>query len=342
MKKMFALLLSLIIVFSLCACGANSSDPMKDDGSAEKNTSAYEEAGFVIAPKNGSKYVVGIVVKTVESVFYQNLANAVEDEYKDSDLFDIIVQASQTEMDTTGFVQIIEDMVTKDVDLLIVVPGDPESVRPALENAVANGIPVICSETDVPNLEGKLTYVGIDNVAAGKGISSYLFSEGVLKAGDECALITGPAGYTTTVDRAQGTRQGIEENGGVVVAEQPADWDRTKGMEVAENILTANPNIKYLCCSNGEMALGAVEAVASAGKTGDVYITGFDGILDELYAIEEGRMSGTALQDSRQYSLLAMEKYIDYLKGNELEEFYDIGSPIITPDEVPEYVNMWK
>ena len=338
---MCMLFLALAIVFSLCACGTTS-DTIETTDSGGELASNFEEAGFMIAPKNGSKYVVGIVVKTVESVFYQNLANAVEEEYKDSEFFDIIVQASKTEMDTTGFVQIIEDMVTKDVDLLIVVPGDPESVRPALEDAVSNGIPVICSETDVPNLEGKLAYVGIDNVAAGAGISSYLFNEGILKAGDECALITGPAGYTTTVDRAQGTRQGIEENGGIVVAEQPADWDRTKGMEVAENILTANPNVKYLCCSNGEMALGAVEAVASAGKTGQVYVTGFDGILDELYAIKEGRMSGTALQDSRQYSLLAMEKYIEYLKGNELDDFYDIGSPTITPDEVDEYVGMWK
>lgn len=342
MKKVFALLLTVVLAISLCACGAtpaNNEPANSPDGGSAGGPS---ENGFVIAPKNGSKYVVGIVVKTVESVFYQNLANAVQEEYKNSDLFSVIVQASKTEVDTTGFVQIIEDMVTKNVDLLIVVPGDPEAVRPALESAVASGIPVICSETDVPGLEGKLTYVGIDNVAAGAGISSYLFEQGVLKEGDECALITGPAGYTTTVDRATGTRMGIEEHGGIVVAEQPADWDRTKGMEVAENILTANPNLKYLCCSNGEMALGAAEAVASAGKEGQVYITGFDGILDELYAIKEGRMSGTALQDSRQYSLLAMEKYIEYLKGNDLEEFYDIGSPTITPDRADEYVAMWK
>lgn len=338
MKRIFAVLLTLVLLGSLCACSSDT----EEGTSLPTQTGDLDENGFVIAPKNGDKYVVGIVVKTVESVFYQNLANAVEEEYKDSDLFEVTVQASKTEMDTTGFVQIIEDMVTKDVDLLIVVPGDPEAVRPALENAVAQGIPVICSETDVPGLEGKLTYVGIDNVTAGAGISSYLFTDGILKEGDECALITGPAGYTTTVDRANGTRQGIEENGGVVVAEQPADWDRTKGMEVAENLLTANPNLKYICCSNGEMALGAAEAVASAGKRGEVYITGFDGILDELYAIKEGRMSGTALQDSRQYSLLAMEKYVEYLRGNKLEEFYDIGSPTITPDNVDEYVEIWE
>lgn len=341
MKKVIAILLTSVLVFCLVACTKQGAT--EKDGPGSKTTvmepgTEVDNNKFIIQPKNGDKYVVGIVVKTLESAFYQNMANAVKDVYGDSDTFEVIVQASKTETDTAGFIQIIEDMITKDVDCLVVVPGDPNAVAPTLENVVAAGIPVICSETDVPNLEGKLTYIGIDNVAAGKSVVQYVFDQGLLVAGDECAVITGPVGYTTATDRAKGAKDGIEANGGVLVSEQPANWDRTKGMEVAENIITANPNLKAIFASNGEMALGSAEAVASAGKTAQIFITGFDGILDEYYAIQDGRLIATALQDSRQYSLLAMEKYIDYLKGKPLDPFYDIGSPVVTKDNVAEYM----
>ena len=313
----------------------NAASPEKSE---ESTSVAPVDNGFAIQPKNGDTYKVGVVVKTLESAFYQNMANALEEEYKDSDTFELIIQASKTETDTTGFIQVIEDMITKDVDVLIVVPGDPDAVQPTLENVITAGIPVICSETDVPDLEGKLTYIGIDNVASGGAVVDFMFEQGLVESGAQCAVVTGPVGYTTADDRAKGAVEAIEANGGVIVGNQPADWDRTKGLEVAENIITANPDLKYIAASNGEMALGSAEAIASAGMAGKILVTGFDGIMDEYYAIQDGRLAATILQDSRQYGLMAMEKYISYLKGETIESVYSIDCPLVTPDNVEEFI----
>lgn len=348
MKKIGILILCLALsVVMVAGCSQvpdqTSADP-SSPGAAEKTAAAGSDgtvsAGdFAVQPKNGDKFRVGVVIKTLESPFYQNMAKALENEYADSDTYEIILQASKTETDTAGFIQIIEDMITKDVDVLIVVPGDPDAVAPTLENVVAAGIPVICVETDVPSLEGKLTYIGIDNVSGGAAVVQYMFDEGYVKEGDEMALITGPVGYTTTTDRAQGAKNAVEKNGGVLVSEQPADWDRQKGLDVAENILTANPNLKYIIASNSQMAVGAAEAVASAQKTGEIFITGFDGVMDEFTAIQDGRLIATALQPSDQYGLLAMEKLDEYLKGSTLEEVYYVDSPLITKDNVQEFID---
>ena len=76
--------------------------------------------------------------------------------------------------------------------------------------------------------------------------------------------------------RADGAKKGLTDCGLNVVAEQPADWDTAKAQGVMENILTGNPNLKAVFASNDNMALGAVEALKSAGMLDQVMVVGFD------------------------------------------------------------------
>ena len=156
-------------------------------------------------------------------------------------------------------------------------------MQPTLEKAVAAGIPVILVDTDLANFSNKSAFVGTDNKLGGQLGGEFIAK--AVKAGDEVAIIRGAAGDPVHNLREQGAKEVMEKAGLKVIAIQPADSDRAKGQTVAENLLTANPNLKGIFATNDEMALGAANAAKSAGKT--LVIVGFDATNDALKAIED-------------------------------------------------------
>lgn len=150
-------------------------------------------------------------------------------------------------------------------------------------------------------------------------------------------IIEGTAGAQTSIDRVEGATAAISEYPDIeVVAQQSASYKRATAMDVAQNLLQANPDVNAVYCCNDEMALGVVEAVDAAGKTGQILIGGADGNADALQCILDGKMYATAEANAFDQAYYSVVAAVNVLKGQEAEDKM-IDSPIIDKENVAEF-----
>lgn len=135
--------------------------------------------------------------------------------------------------------------------------------------------------------------------------------------------LEGVPGASATRERGKGFHDIADEQLNVV-AKQAADFDRTKGLTVTENLLQGNPDAKAIFAHNDEMALGAIEAIQSSGK--DIMVIGFDGNDDALKSIEAGNLTATVAQQPELIGQLAVGAAKDVLQGKEVEA--NIAAPL--------------
>jgi ribose transport system substrate-binding protein len=203
-----------------------------------------------------------------------------------------------------------------------------------LEKAVAAGIPVVLIDTDIANFTNKAAFVGTDNRLGGQLGGEYIAS--VLQAGDQVAIIRGAAGDPVHNQREGGAKEAMEQAGLTVVAVQPADSDRAKGQTVAENLLTANPDLKAIFATNDEMALGAANAAAAAGKS--LVIVGFDASPDALQAIADGVLAGSIAQFASKIGELGTLTAAQVARGQAVDAFVNTGVEVVTKDNVAQFM----
>jgi ABC-type ATPase involved in cell division len=137
--------------------------------------------------------------------------------------------------------------------------------------------------------------------------------------------------------RADGSRAGLTACGLNIVAEQTGEWDRAKGLAVMENIITGNPNIKAVFASNDNMALGAAEALKSAGMLKDVVLVGFDANPDAAESVLAGEMSATVAQNPSNMGAFGVESVLKLIKGGKLPAVIDTGTVLVTSENASEF-----
>ena len=174
--------------------------------------------------------------------------------------------------------------------MLIVNPVDSDAVTGAVQAAMDQGVKVISVDRAVNGVDIDCQ-IASDNVAGAELATQYIVD--TLGEGIEVAELQGTPGASAAIDRGEGFHNIADEKLNVV-ASQTANFDRTEGMTVMENMLQSNGNIKAVFAANDEMALGAVEAVAGAGK--DTLVVGFDATDDAIAAIKAGRMGANIAQ----------------------------------------------
>ena len=141
--------------------------------------------------------------------------------------------------------------------------------------------------------------------------------------------LEGIAGSSAARDRGQGFSEGIKGSNLNVVSKQTADFDRTKGLSVMENILQGNKDIKAVFAQNDEMALGAQKALEDAGLN-DVLVVGFDATDDAVASVKEGKMAATIAQQPDLIGSLGIETVDKIIKGETVESFIPVELQLIT------------
>jgi ribose transport system substrate-binding protein len=231
----------------------------------------------------------------------------------------------------------MEDTLSQGPDAFVVAPTQPPTAVPVLEKFKEQGIPVLLVDTDV-DWDDKTTYIGTENYIAGQKAGELLAS--MLNKGDKVALIAGALGNPATDNRIKGAKEYLEENGFEIVAEQPADSDRAKGMSVMENILQTNPDVKGVFAANDEMALGALKAVQDAGL--DIKVIGTDGTVEAVESIIAGGLAGTVAQMPYDMGYLGVENAVKAIKGEVVEKRIDSGVDIIPAENAEEKLSKLK
>jgi ribose transport system substrate-binding protein len=274
---------------------------------------------------------IGLSVSTLNNPFFVTLRDGAQSAADEAGA-ELIVSDAQN--DTAQQQDDIQNFVTQQVNVILVNPVDSDAVVPAIEAANQANIPVIALDRGASSGEIATT-IASDNVQGGNLAGEELIR---LVSSGSVAQLEGTPGADPARDRGQGFQDAIDAQGAVeVVASQTANFDRAEGLNVAENILQANPEIAGIFAQNDEMALGAVQAFgASAGD--EVKVVGFDATEDGLSAIQDGTMNATVAQQPSEIGSLGVENAIRVIDGESVEENIPVEVQLVTPDNVSEFL----
>lgn len=283
------------------------------------------EGGSTGSKASGASGAIGLSISTQNNPFFVTLAEGAKKAAKQAGVPLTVVDASD---DATKQVSDIEDLVSKNVSVLIVNPVDSDAVTGAVEAAIAKGVRVISVDRVVNGVDIDCQ-IASDNVAGAELATQYIVD--TLGENVKTAELVGTSGASAAIDRSQGFHN-IADKKLKVVASQTADFDRTQGMTVMENMLQADSSIQAVFAGNDEMALGAVEAISGAKK--DVLVVGFDATDDAIEAISQGRMGATIAQQPDLIGSTAVENAIRLTKGESIPKEIPVEVTLITKDTV--------
>ena len=246
---------------------------------------------------------------------------------------EIVVLAPPTESDVAAQIAQLEDQLAKGVDGIVLAPTDPNALAPVVDEAIADGVPVVFIDTLGIN-EG-VTYIGTDNEMGASLAATHICEN--TESGSDVAILQGIITQSTGKARADGSNSGLGACGLNIVSEQPAEWDRAKGLAAMENIITANPNLKAVFASNDNMALGAVEALKNAGMLDQVFVVGFDANPDAAESVLAGEMSATVAQNPYNMGAIGVESVMTLIQGGSLDPVIDTGTVLVTMENAEGY-----
>ena len=281
--------------------------------------------GEEAADSGDAGMTIGLSVSTLNNPFFVTLKDGAQAKADELGAELIVVDAGD---DTAKQTSDIEDLVSKNIQVLIVNPCDSDAVAPAVEEAMAAGIKVIAVDRMVNGVDVDCS-IASDNVAGAELAANWL----VEKAGEgaKCIELQGVNGASATVDRGQGFHN-VADKKLDVVASQTANFDRAEGLSVMTDLLQANPDVACVFAHNDEMALGAIEALA--GK--EVLVAGFDATDDALAAIKEGKMGATVAQKPDLMGSTAVDTAAALINGDTVEKSIPVEVKLVTADNVDE------
>jgi ribose transport system substrate-binding protein len=279
---------------------------------------------------------VALVMKTLNNPFFIDMQRGAEQAAKDLDV-DLVVQAAERETDVERQMQIVENLIQARVGALALTPSGSREVVPVVGKANAANIPVVIVDTRLDQKAAAdagvktASFVGSDNYRGGQMIGEYLVKISHGKA--KVAILEGIPGHETGDSRVRGFKDAIKGAPGVtIVASQPANWERDQGFNVFQNILQAHADTDTVFACNDIMALGAIEAIAAAGKAGQIRVLGFDAIDDARRAITEGKMTATVAQYPDEMGRAAIEAAVKAMKGETVPADIGVRIGLITKD----------
>lgn len=277
---------------------------------------------------------IALVLKTLNNPFFIEMQKGAQDAAQKLGV-NLIVQAAEREVDVEKQMQIIENLIQTKVAALCVTPSGSKEVVPAIVKANKEGIPVIIVDTRV-NQEtlqaagGKIAgFIGSDNLEGGRVAGEFVAKK--LEGKGKVAILEGIPGHETGDSRLKGFREVVAKYPGIeIVSSQTANWERDQGYNVFQNMLQAHSDIQALFACSDLMALGAVEAIAAAGKTGKIIVVGFDAFSEARAAVNKGTMDATIAQSSYDMGKTAVENAWKVLKGEKIQEDVSLKVELVT------------
>ena len=291
------------------------------------------------APTDDDRKTVALVLKTLNHPFFVDMRRGAQ-EAADRLGVTLQVQAAEREIDVDKQMQIVENLLQTGIDVLAITPSGSREIVAALAKAKAANVPIVIVDT---RLDSKAaadagvqprTFIGSDNYEGGKLAGEYVvkLTGGTAKVG----ILEGIPGHETGDSRLRGFRDAVATTPGIaVVASQPANWERDQGFNVFQNMLQAHADIDTVFAASDLMALGAIEAIAAAGKTGKIRVVGFDALDDAKAAIAKGTMSASVAQFPYEMGKAAVESAVKVMNGEQLPADIMVKLEMVTKDSLP-------
>ncbi len=263
---------------------------------------------------------IALVMKSLANEFFSTMAEgARKHQAAHAGAYELIVNGIKNETDLAEQVNLVEQMIARQVNAIVIAPADSKALVTVLKRARQAGILVV-------NIDNKLDagvlqqaglaipFVGPDNRAGARKVGEALAKR--LQPGDQVAIIEGLPTAFNGQQRRLGFEDAMRAAALNVVSVQSGDWEMDKANGVAAAMLSEHAALKALLCANDNMALGAVAAIQTAGKTGRVLVVGFDNIAAIRALLADGRVVATADQHADQLAVFGIEAALKILKGD--------------------------
>lgn len=285
------------------------------------------------ADSEGDVPEVALVMKSLANEFFKTMAEGAEAHHEANDAqYDLLVNGIKNETDLGQQVNLVEQMIARGVDAIVIAPADSKALVPVLKRARDAGILVvnIDNRLDAETLEAsnlQVPFVGPDNRAGARAVGEVLAAK--LKPGDPVAIVEGVPTAFNGQQRRAGFEDAMEAAGARIVTVQAGNWEMAKANTVVSAILTRYPELKAILCANDNMALGAISAAQSAGRQA-IHIVGFDNISAVQAMLEDGRLLATADQQADQLAVYGIETALRILAGEAAPEDRTTAVNVIT------------
>ena len=282
---------------------------------------------------------MAIVVSTLNNPWFVFLAERAQAKAKElgyeSKVFD---SQNNTSLETDHF----ENAMASGYDAILFNPTDADGSIVNVKNATAAGIPVFCMDREVNSSTAATSQILSDSYSGCVAIAKY-FVETLNKKGKYVEIL-GMVGDNNTWNRSKGFHSVVDYYPGLkMVAQQSADFDRNKAMEVLESILQAHPDIDAVFCGNDAMAMGAYQALVAAGKADKIKVFGFDGAEDVVKSIQDGKIMATGMQFPEVMAQTAATFADEYFKGKrDFPQRMPVAVELVKKDNIENYAAYGK
>ncbi len=285
------------------------------------------------------KKKVAVIISTLNNPWFVVLAQTAAAKAQslgyETKIFD---SQNNTSLEADNF----ENAIASDYNAILFNPTDADGSVVNVLKAKAVGVPVFCMDREVNSTEAATSQILSDNYSGCVAIGKY-FVEQMNKKGRYVEIL-GLVGDNNTWNRSKGFHSVVDFYPGLkMVAQQSADFDRNKAMEVMESLLQAHPDINAVFCGNDAMASGAYQALVAAGKAGDVKVFGFDGAEDVVNSIKDKKIVATGMQFPKVMAATAATYADEYFKGKrDFPKKMPVAVELVTQENINDYSGYGK
>ena len=288
---------------------------------------------------NNSKKKVAVIVSTLNNPWFVVLAQTAASQAQslgyETKIFD---SQNNTALEADNF----ENAIASGFNAILFNPTDADgSIVNALK-AKAADIPVFCMDREINSTDAATSQILSDNYSGCVALGKY-FVEQMKKKGNYVEIL-GLVGDNNTWNRSKGFHSVVDFYPDLkIVAQQSADFDRNKAMEVMESLLQAHPGINAIFCGNDAMASGAYQALVAAGNSNQVKVFGFDGAEDVINSIKDKKIVATGMQFPKEMARTAANYADQYIKGKrDFPKKMPVAVELVTQENVNDYIGYGK
>lgn len=285
---------------------------------------------FLVPNSSSDGPRVGMSLSTLNNPFFLQMRDGAQEEADEAGVNLIVTDAQD---DASQQADQIQNFISTGVDAMVLNPVDSDASGPPVRGANNADIPVIAADRGVEGAEVE-TLVASDNVEGGREAARVMAD--ALGEEGRIVVLQGTPGTSASRERGSGFAEGIAEFPDIeVVSQQPADFDRSRGLDVMTNMLQSNGDVDGVFAENDEMALGAAAALSSAGK--EAVVIGFDGTPEGVDAVGEGVLYATIAQRPAELGRAAVRNAIAVIEGERIEETVKVPVEVVTEENVDDF-----
>ena len=279
-----------------------------------------------------SKKIVLITMDSIDE-HWLSVRNGAEDKVKELGNIELIFRAPAGKTDPNEQTRMAEDAINQKADAILLAPSDPAALAPVAAKIKEANIPLILIDSAI-STEDYDAFFSTDNEAAG-ALAGETFAK-LINGRGKIGIVHAQPSSTTAIARGKGFETKIKEIAPniQIVSVQYSDGDKARALNIATDIMTANPDLVGFFTSNEGSTIGVARAIEDMGKKDSVMLVGFDKSQDTIRALENGTLKATIVQNPYRMGYEGIQTAVDILEGKEVSRLTDTGAKVVTLENI--------